>query len=574
MNIRKILAILLGAGFCALLVAVALYVIPREQGEVQVSVFAPSTVKIGEPFTVDVSFMNEGAAAAKDARLTVSLPEQFALVGSPADVRFAEYDIGELAPEGLGKQSFTLIATGGAQSVKHIEVKIAYVGGPNGKTQFETLGGLDVEIGQPAITLNFETPENVFSGQNFDIVISYENATPSDFERVRLVLELPPVFQFTTSEPKPSQSNNRWELGTLRRGEKKKVVISGAVLGAAETYFRIKAQLSAEFSSRSYTVAEQEVTTGISTSPLSLGVEVNREILGYVAKAGEFLDYSFVYKNNSPIVLENLTVTAVVAGEMYDFTSAATTGFFNSLTNTFTWNTANTPALAQIRPGGSGFVKLRVALRDAFPITRLSDKNYTLKVRAQIESPTVPEQTGATKTISVATLENKVQGRITVDAAAYYRDADANVVNNGVFPPRVNQATQYTIHWKLKNHSTDVSNVRVSAFLLSNTRFVRVVKSTIGTQPRFNAASNEVRWDIANLPATKGILGDPVEAVFQVENVPAVNQIGQSVELLSETTVEADDNFVERKLKSMDRELDTNLPDDQSLVGQDHEVRP
>ncbi len=571
---KKFLAILLGAGFCALLVAVALYVMPREQGEVKLSVSAPSAVKIGEPFAAEVSFMNEGAASAKDARISLSLPEHISLVGSPAEVRFAEYDIGELGPQGLGKQSFTLIATGGTQTVKHVEVKVSYVGGPNGRTQFEALGGFDLEIGQPAITLSFETPENVFSGQNFDVVLTYENASPADFDRVRLALDFPPVFQFTKSDPKPSQSNNRWELGTLRRGEKKQVVISGAVIGAAETYFRIPAKLSAEFSGRSYTVAEQEVTTGISTSPLALSIEVNREQLGYVARAGEFLDYAFVYKNNSPIVLENLTVTAVMTGEMYDFKSAATSGFFNSLTNTFTWNAANTPGLAQIRPGGSGFVNLRVSLKGDFPISRLSDKNYTLKVRAQIESPTVPEQTGATKTISVATLENKVQGKLTVDASAYYRDADANVVNSGVFPPRVNQATQYTVHWKLRNYSTDVSNVKVSAFLLSNTRFIRVVKSTAGTQPRFNAASNEVRWDIANLAATKGALGDPIEVVFQIENVPALNQVGQSVPLISETVVEADDNFVERKLRSTDRELDTNLPDDQSLIGTDHEVKP
>jgi hypothetical protein len=571
---KKFLAILLGAGFCALLVAVALYVMPREQGEVRISVAAPSAAKIGEPFAVDVSFTNEGAAPAKDARLTLALPEHISLVGSPADIRFAEYDIGELASQGIGKQSFTLIATGGTQTVKHIEVKVAYVGGPNGRTQFEALDGFDVEVGQPAITLSFETPENVFSGQNFDVVITYENASPADFDRVRLALDFPAVFQFTKSEPKPSQSNNRWELGTLRRGEKKQVVISGAVIGAAETYFRIPAKLSAEFSGRSYTVAEQEVTTGISTSPLALDVEVNRERLGYVARAGEFLDYAFAYKNNSPIVLESLTITAALTGEMYDFKTAATGAFFNSLTNTFTWNTANTPGLAQIRPGGSGYVNLRIALKNDFPITRLSDRNYSLKIRAQIESPTVPEQTGAAKTISVASLENKVQGKITVDASAYYRDANANVVNSGVFPPRVNQATQYTVHWKLRNYSTDVSNVKVSAFLLSNTRFVRVVKSTAGTEPRFNAASNEVRWDIANLAATKGVIGEPIEAVFQIENVPALNQVGQAVPLLSETTVEADDMFVERKLKSTDRELDTNLPDDQTLVGQDHEVKP
>jgi hypothetical protein len=171
-------------------------------------------------------------------------------------------------------------------------------------------------------------------------------------------------------------------------------------------------------------------------------------------------------------------------------------------------------------------------------------------------------------------MENKVAGLITVGAAGYFRDAPSGAVNTGPFPPRVNQPTKYTIHWVLKNYSTDVTNIHAAAFLQSNTRFVKVLKSSIGAQPKFNPSSGEITWDIASLPATKGVVGEAVEAIFQIENTPAVNQVSQNVPLVGITRVEAEDTFTGQKLTNTDGEITTQLPDDLTLVDIDHDVKP
>ncbi len=571
----KVLAVFFGIAVCILLIAIGYYFLwPRDQGEVSIALSAPTSARVGEPFSLKVNYSNNGAKPVREAKLIVYIPEGMAFVGKSTDVRFVEQFIGDLSPGTLNNTEYMLIATNGVQTVKHIDAKIAYTSGINTNVQFESKVGADVEIGQPLVTLSFETPEKVFNGQGFEATVNYENSSDIDLDKVRLKMDYAPIFQFTKANPAPNKSNNSWDLGPLKRGEKKKVVITGGVLGSAESSFQFKASLSADFNGQTYPANVQEVNLSIAPSPLTLQPKLNQGGPEYVSKAGEFLDYVISYRNNAAVTLENVQISAVLTGEMYDFTQAKSNALFNSVTNTFVWNTANTPELAAVAPHQGGTVTLHLNTKNVYPIHRTNDKNYVLKLQAQIESQTVPDQTGGTKTVTVATLENKVAGRITVSAAGYYRDSGAGVVNSGPYPPRVNKPTQYSVHWTLKNYATDVANVRVSAFVQSNTRFIKVVKSTIGALPKFNAASGEVAWEIGNIPATGGVIGGKIEAIFQIETTPAVNQVGQVISILGPTKLEADDSFVGQKLTASDVEVTTQLPDDVTVANTEHDVKP
>ncbi|HTY40220.1 MAG TPA: hypothetical protein VMC43_03990, partial [Candidatus Paceibacterota bacterium] len=293
------------------------------------------------------------------------------------------------------------------------------------------------------------------------------------------------------------------------------------------------------------------------------------------APPGENLNYILTYRNNSNVTLENVVITAAVTSEMVDFTRARSHGYLNSLTNTFTWNQANTPALAQVTPGKSDDLDLALPIKKDYPIKRLGDKNYSVKLHVQIESPTVPENTGAAKTVSVTDNETKVAGRTDLNALGFYVEKSGFATNTGPYPPKVNTPTQYTVHWRLTNYSTDLSNVHVSAFLQNNTHFTGLVTSTINYVPKFNAASGEMSWDIPNLPAGKGLLGDPVEAIFQLENTPAVNDVGGLVEILGETKLTANDDFTGQSVLKTDQSLNTGLPDDViSSKNKDVNVQP
>ena len=83
----------------------------------------------------------------------------------------------------------------------------------------------------------------------------------------------------------------------------------------------------------------------------------------------------------------------------------------------------------------------------------------------------------------------------------------------------------------------------VSASLQSGTTCTGVIKSNMPTAPICDSGTGMVTWAIPTVPATTGITGPPAEAIFQVENTPAVNQVGNTVTLLGGSTLQATEPY-------------------------------
>ena len=533
----------------------------------------PDQVLLGQPFSVTVSFSNYSESVLKNAKLSLALPEGVSFVGQLPDQKVMEQTVGDLGVGSLSQQTFSLIVTSGSQSLKRLTAKLVYATEENRKVQFGGKANADIPVGQSAISLNLGTPANVFSGQSFEVKVSYQNNTNEDFKNLGLKIDYPPIFRFQKSTLDPTSGNNFWRLGALSRGSDGSFTITGSVVGPEQSFFNFNANLTADFLGQNYTLGTQTASAAISVAPLSLSISVN-ESADYIAKIGDTMRYILRYRNNSDTALQNAVIQAKLTGELFDFQTARSNASLNSLTNTFSWTVGNTPELLSLAPGQEGTVDLEIRLLGVFPIRRLSDKNYTLKAQAEIQSPTVPQNTTAEKTLSVANLETKVAGEVVIDAKAFFRDAASGFLNSGPFPPKVNVATQYTIHWIITNYSTDVANIQVSAFLQSGSRFTGKFKSNLeGQPPVFDQNSGRVLWQVRSIPATKGIVGQPAEAIFQIETTPAVNQIGQELPLLSETKIQALDSFTNLTLESSDGPLTTSLPDDPTLEG-DRRVQP
>lgn len=541
--------------------AVVYWLFPQETGTVTLELMKPEQIALGQPFVLTASIANSGKKDVSNARLIVSLPTGIAVVGSSPDIRVAEVPLGALAAETSTRPTVRLIALNGAQTIKRIEARVMYSVGGDTSAQFEAKAGEDLMIGAPAVSLNFITPPKVVSGQNFEASVVIESNADAAFDQLGFQFTYAPIFQFREADPRPTTGNNSWDLGAFPRGTRRVIKVQGSAVGPEQSYFGFHGELTTTVAGRTYVLNAQEASLAISVSPLSIAVTAG-PTPQFVATAGEPIPYSLRYQNNSAVTFENIIITATVSGEMLDFSRARSRGSLNSLTNTFTWNPANTTALARLAPGQSGVLELTMPVFAKYPIKRPSDKNYTAKIHVQIESPTVPEATGAAKTVSVTDLETKIGGRIDLGVRALYHETTTGIANAGPYPPQVNTPTEYTIHWRLTNYGTDLSNVRVAASILSNTRFVRAVTSTNGILPKFNPASGEVSWDLAQLGATKGFLDGPLEVIFQIENTPAINEMTGPVNILSETKLSAIDVFTGQTLRQDARILTTASPDD------------
>lgn len=537
----------------------------REGPNVGLEFSKPGRVMLGDPFLATITISNYSDAILKDAKISLFLPDGVSFLGQTEGQRVMEQAVGDLGPGSMSQQSFNLIVTQGRDTTKRLEARLGYGAPSKSSTRFESRSEADILVGEPAVGLTLEAPGIIFNGQNFDLQIGYANNTNQEFKNLRLKMDYPPIFSFKgSSMAAESGVNNSWFLGNLTSGSSGKFTITGSVIGPEKSFFNFGGILSADFLGETYILNSQSSSVAIGAAPLSLAV-----ILGngqdYAAKLGDRLQYVINYKNNSDVVMQNVTIRARLMGEMYDFKTTQAGGAFSSITNTLSWFAANTPALANLAPGQEGSVNFSVELKKSFPIRLLSDKNYKLKIDAQIESPTVPPNATAEKTISVGGLETKVSGKIEILSKALWRDAASGILNAGPYPPKVDQATSYTIHWVIINHSTDVGNVRVSAFLQSGSRFTGKVKSNMSTFPAYDPNSGLVVWQIPSIPAAKGIVGQPAEAVFQIENTPAVNQAGKNVPIVGETKIEAQDLFTNLTLQASSMAIDTGLPYDKTI---------
>lgn len=531
----------------------------------EIEISGPDKVLIGVPFDVKINLSNASQKSLEDVQLSVNLPGDLAFLGSPASKNVDFKGVGTLGIGGISQQTFRLIALGGENSFKKIVASGTYLSGSL-SSRFQKEVFIDLAVGGYGITLDIATPQKIFSGETFESEITYKNVSDIDFNDLRLKIEFPPTFTISKSTLAPDVGNNVWLLGGLRKGSENRFKISGKMIGPEGAFFDLKATLESSFLGQSYPITVNSATISIATSPLSLKITLNDEV-DYISGPDDSLDYRLSYTNNTDVGLRDVIIKAQLVGAMFDFSFLNTNGIFRSTDNTIIWNASVVPQLGTIAPGQSGSVDFSLKTKNVYPIKKLSDKNFTLKITGTIESPTVPSFVAADKTFSVTSIENKVRGQVAIDTKAFFRDASSGIVNSGPFPPKVNQPTKYTIHWQITNQGTDVKSVEARGFLAGNVRYTGVAKTSTGIAgPVYNERTQELVWNIPRISATTGVISKPLEAIFQVEATPSSANLGSFMPLIQATTLTVTDEFTDLQLTSQDQPVDTRLPDDSTVT--------
>jgi hypothetical protein len=562
--------------FVAIGLAALIYylLLPAPAPNIEISFSDPGSIIVGQPFPVVITVVNDSKTVIQNAKLNIMLPSSslaFASGTTPAQ------DVGTVSSGTINPPvTIWLVAAqpGGTTQTLNATLTYQVANAPN--TTFTTPdAGTALAIGtQSVLSFSYSGPSAIFSGQNFDITVNYQNDTAQTLQGVQLQMQYPPAFRFVSSDPTAPMNtgDDTWNLGALAANATGTLVIEGNIVGPANAQYQLTGTIGATFSGQNFPAASAPVSVTVTPSPLSLTLTLNNTST-YVATLGDNLNYTLTYTDNSNVAFKNVSISATLTGAMYKFSSLKTDGSFNSKTDTITWFAANTPALASLAPGQSGSVTFTINTQAAFPAQLVSEgyKNYSLGVTAQATSPTVIPNAAGTNTTSATTLTNKVGGEITLDANGYYKETSPGIANTGPYPPVVDQPTEYTIHWDVANYATDATSVTVSAYLQSGTTFTGAATSTglaSTSLPTYNAGTGLVTWTIPFIAATTGVVSPPVTAIFQVSNTPAVNQVGQTVTLMGPTTLTAMDAYTGAEVTVTAPAITTQLPNDPYANGQ------
>jgi len=553
--------------FIAISLASSFYIfVLRDRSALNLELEAPEEILTGVPFDLKVNFSNNSGNLIGDVRLSVILPEGAAFFGKDLQKNIDNKPLGNIGDGSLVQETYKVIVIAAEPAVKEFKAAVNYAPASLGsRVRFEKSETIEVESRSAGIQIEMVVPEETVSGEEFSLDIAYRNISDLDFSDLELRLEYPPNFTFAIASLKPDSGNNIWLLGDLRKNSEGKFFVTGNLIGSEDELFEFKAGLSSRQGGYSYLVSRGSAKTAIGSSPLSLAIHLNNGE-NYVAKPGDNLNYTISYSNNTDSLLSNVVIRAKLIGELFDLGSVQTQGFFRPTDNTLIWNSANAPDLTPLPSGKAGVVNFSVKIKETYPIRRFSDKNFLLKVQAETESNG--------RIFSKVQSETKLVGKAEVDAKAYFRDAESGFLNQGLFPLKVGQPTNFTIHWLVKSFANDLSNIEVRGALGNNVKMVGVPKSNAGSLPFYSVEGNEVVWQIEKIQANLGLIGIPIEAVFQVEVLPEAGNVGNYIQILGPTSIKALDGFTGQELSHSDGALTTALPDDSTVGQQGGVVQP
>jgi hypothetical protein len=526
---------------------------------------APEEVMSGVPFDLVVSAENEIDGIAREAKISLALPEGVTALGALTEGgALVEESVGDIGGRSVARKTFRLIAVGAPATEYDIEASIEYLSG--GRSRFRTDERALLLVGEPAIKVTTNVPERVIGNSAFEFRVEYENLSSFDFTGVTLEVQYPSAFTFESASLLPDSLNNYWRLGALNAGSKGTLIVKGSVESALESGLSFPISVSANFFGRDYTVLETGAEVALAPSPLVLSVTANGAE-DYVAHAGELITYLIRYENRSGVALTDVVVRATLAGEMYEAGSLGTLGRVDQSGRTVTWDATNVPVFRLLDANGAGEVALAVPLKSSFPIRRLSDKDFSVRLTVNAESPTVPSYLAADKTTALAVHEAKLAGLTVVQTKALYRDAASTIVNAGPFPPKVGAPTEYTIHWVVTNYSTDVEQVTIRAALPPEAEWTGMVKAGGDSVPLYEESSREVVWTIDKISAAKGVVNAPLEAIFQVRATPTQAHVGNYETILFDTALSATDMWTGLSLSARTSPETTRLEDDPTVAG-------
>ena len=506
----------------------AFYFYKDESSSVDLVLKLPEKVMVGESFMVTIGVINGSGNILNGARLTLTLPEGMAFVGEEEDKNVQSKNLGDVGVGGLTSQEFRVIALKDTNSNKDLEASLNY-GMASSASRFEEKKTFSLAVGDSAIDLKIEVPEKAVSNDQFEIKVNYKNNSNGEINDLKFKIEYPPVFKFSKASLKPDEDDMLWDLGGLRSGSENKFSIFGSLIAPSGTALNFKASLQMALEGKNYDINEQTVSTTIDSAPFDLQVKVNGGG-DYIAHPGDVLNYMISFSEQINYLKIELN------GEMLDLSGLGS--------NILTWNNPLSP------------IEFQARVKSDYPIKRLGDKNFLLKASAE-------GRLG--KEIAVAKLETKIGGQAKIVTKGYFRDASSGILNRGVMPPKVGEATTFTIHWLLSNYGTDIRNIKIIAPLAGGIRFIGNAKSSFGATPVYDANNNIVTWQIDRLLATQGVIDQPLEAVFQIEAVPTTDMVGQYMPLVGETRLSANDEFANQEIFAVSPAVTTALPDDPTV---------
>ncbi|MDQ1284438.1 MAG: hypothetical protein QG620_786 [Patescibacteria group bacterium] len=535
------------------------------EDRMKLEIAGPEKAQSGKLLTYEIKYDNNNRAGLENVTLKLSYPENFKPEENPnfktESLTSGTFDLSDVFGHGQGKAVFNGRVYSPKGALVYLKAEMIFT--PSGfSTQYVSQNQLGINVDSTPLEIEVMAPQNVSGGDEVNYLVSYKNTGQEDLEGIRVRAAYPEGFSFSSSVPKAFEGDNIWYIGRVSAGESGKIEISGKLEGDRDQVKVMEASVGTFESGAFVAYGNENVSTKIVSSPLSISQTVNGS-KGLNVSAGEGLNFVIHYKNEGNIGLKDAIVTEFLDSPVLDYSSLDSGGgYYDADEKTITWKASDHPELKNLEPGEGGTIQFNIQVKSVIPVGSANDKNFVISSVSKIDSPDIPTPISMNKIIAGNKMDMKLNSKLVLDVKGYH--TDPNIPNSGAIPPKVGEETTYAIHWIARNVSNDVTSAKIESVLPTGVTMTGKVFPE-DAKISYNERNNSIVWEIGNIGAGTGILSSPKEASFQVEIKPSVDQAGKEMPLLNSSTFSAKDSFTGADLSSSFDGKTTELREDASL---------
>ncbi len=536
------------------------------ESRVNLSVDGPSQAAVGDEVVYKVKIENNTKTALHHLGLTFNYPDNSIVVQDGAVLNEAtgvETVSEETLNPGEEKEyEYHAFLVGDRGNILVAKAHLDFDAG-NLRSTFAKDASRATTITSLPVSLTLSAPPTASNGDSVTYTLDYRNDSQNSISDIKLLFDYPDGFSPKQFNPAPTQGNTGWTTTTLNTGVGKRISITGVLSGTEGQSKPVKVTLQRKINDEYIDYETASAITVVSSPLLNVSLVAN-DASGYISHPGDTLQYAVSYKNNSTFTLSGLTLTVLLDGNMYDFSSLDTRGgFFDSSAKTITWNSTVVSAFNSLAPRQSGTVPFTVKVRQA---SGSGSGSLFVHANAQLATPNVPTGIEGTQVVASADLVTKLTSQPTFTQSAYVTDPAFG--SAGVWPPKANTETGITVHWKLTNPGNDLSGTKLTATLPLGVTWKNVTSVTAGQpQPTYNKNTSQLVWNIGTLPSGVGTQGGAYELVFQVSVKPSTTQVGQAVTVIQSPSLAGTDSFTKQSIVVSAPDVTTNTTVDQAGQG-------
>jgi hypothetical protein len=518
----------------------------------------------GEELPLIIGITNKNNSPLELADLVLEYPKGSDNDSSSDPERLRE-SLGTIPAGAVRNDNLKVTLFGEQGSTRTIKVTLEYrVAGSN--AIFVKEKPYDVNITSTPINLSVDAPTNISPNQSITLNVKATLNATTPAQNILVKLDYPVGFSFVSSVPAPSFGNNVWNLGDLAPGVEHDIAISGKMI---DVFDGEEKTFNTGVGSQSDT---DKSLIGVVFNSISNTIEIKKPFIeanlfingisssAYATDASTPIDAEIRYTNNLDTKVNDLVIVAKITGNAFDRkTINAEQGFYDSAKDVITWDKNSKNEFAEINPGDSGSVNFSVSPLSLYSADGGILADPTINIEVDISGSQAILGSAVSDLTNSSSAMVKIISDVGFSAKALYYSGP--FTNTGPIPPKVENATTYTIVWTLSNTANSISNAQVNSTLPSWITFVGPI-SPASENLTYNPSTKEIVWSVDRIPKGTGITGASRSVSFQVSFSPSLSQLGQIPTIINDAVLTGHDDFANVDIKVNKAALNTRLDSD------------